>query len=582
MPEPTPSSHFSHLVERSSFIILLCLFGVIAGIRILLSGLIVSPQIFADELAYDTIAREIYNGVLLTSHIQYPEGPFSPGYSFIASLAYFFSPDKYVVYHYMLGINAILTTSIIFPAYYLLKSVTSKGIAFSGSVIVALLPAVTMNTYVLMSEALFIPLTLFSVLFVKESLSTDKPGFWDILAGLSIFLLYFTRATGISMIIALVLTLGWMFKTGHFQFTEAIKKKIIFIVGPGLLLFLIWVFDQLLMKGSLPSGYSTDYYITLITEVLTRDPGHLVYVFMQHIDYLLLGSFIIFPILAIIAGYSLIRPIFQIDSPGQQEPDAGKGSIPVLLYCSIFSIILFLFTLAHMCNLSYEYSICGRYVDAIIPLIIIGGIIGLTRLTQAGDFLNYLKPALVYLIITVIITWAVMLPFAHQPNNNAAIFYLYSLIAGNMIAILTLGIGGLLIILCAGVIKFQKGIIPFLMLIILLTLFSSFVITTWEIQSARSFGAPLPLCQAINNLPGEDMSILWDTSSETDGWDQMVYFTLKFWLGDRVSELDQKTQPTGKAWLVTKAKKGEPVLISGDYRVIPYQVRGVSSQVPSS
>ncbi|HWQ63238.1 MAG TPA: hypothetical protein VN429_02395, partial [Methanospirillum sp.] len=184
--------------------------------------------------------------------------------------------------------------------------------------------------------------------------------------------------------------------------------------------------------------------------------------------------------------------------------------------------------------------------------------------------------------ITVIITWAVMLPFAHQPNNNAAIFYLYSLIAGNMIALLALCIGGLLTLLSAVVIRFQKGIIPFFVLIILLTLFSSFVITAWEIQSAKSFGAPLPLCQAINNLPGKDMSILWDTSSETDGWDQMVYFTLKFWIGDRVTELDQKTQPTGNAWLVTKAKKGEPVLISGDYRVIPYQVQGVTSQVPSS
>ncbi|HWQ63839.1 MAG TPA: hypothetical protein VN429_05440, partial [Methanospirillum sp.] len=408
MPEPTPSSLFSHLGERSSFIILLCLFGVIAGIRILLSGLIVSPQIFADELVYDIIAREVYNGVLLTSHLPYPEGPFSPGYSFVASLAYFLSPDKYVVYHYMLGINAILTTSIIFPAYYLLKSVTSKGIAFSGSVIIALLPTVTMNTYVLMSEALFIPLTLFSVLFVKESLSTDKPGVWDILTGLSIFLLYFTRATGISMIIALVLTLVWMFKSGHFQFTETIKKKLIFIAGPGFLLFLIWIFDQLLMKGSLPSGYSTDYYITLINEALTHDPGHLVYVFMQHLDYLLLGSFIIFPILAIIAGCSFIRPVCRIYSSGQQEPDNSKGSIPVLLYCSIFSVILFLFTLAHMCNLSYEYSICGRYVDAIIPLIIIGGIIGLTRLIQTGEYLKFLKPALIYLIITVIITWAVM------------------------------------------------------------------------------------------------------------------------------------------------------------------------------
>jgi len=581
MPEPMPDSLLSKVGEKTSFIILLCLFGVIAGVRILLSGLIVSPQIFEDELVYDIIARQVYNGALLTTHLPYPPWPFSPGYSFVSSLAYFFSPDKYVVYHNMLAINAILTTSIIFPAYYLLKSATSRGVALSGALLVALLPAVTMNSYVLMSEALFIPLTLFSVWFVKESLSTDSPCVWDFLTGLSVFILYFTRGTGISMVLALVLTMAWMFKTGRLQFTKTMQKKLIYMAGPGLLLYLIWVTDQLLMKGSLPSGYSTSFYTTLITEAFTRNPAHLVYVFLQHLDYLLLGSFIVFPILAVIAGYSYIRPAFRPDSQGQKEQEPRSGSIPALLYCSVFSIILFLFTMAHMCNLSYEYSICGRYVDAIIPLIIIGGIIGLDRLIFAGDTATFMKPALVSLIFTVILTSAVMLPFAHQPNNNAAIFYLYSLVSGNLITLLSLFIGGVLTLLCGIVIRFRKWIVPYLVLIILLTLFSSMAITAWEVQTARSFGSTLPFCQAIYSLPGDQMGVLWDTSSETDGWDKMVYYTLKFWLGDRVSELDQKAQPSGRSWLVTKAQKGEPVLSYGDYRVVPFQSGGVTS-LPSS
>ncbi len=578
MPEPISDSLLSKAGEKSSFIILLCLFGVIAGVRILLTGLILSPQIFEDELVYDIIARQIYNGALLTTHLPYPPWPFSPGYSFVASLAYLFSPDKYVVYHDMLAINALLTTSIIFPAYYLLKSATSRGVALSGALLIALLPAVTMNSYVLMSEALFIPLTLFSVWFVKESFSTDNASIWDILTGLSVFILYFTRGTGISMVTALVLTIAWLFKTGYLQFTKTIQKKLIFIAGPGLLLYLIWAVDQLLMKGSLPSGYSTSYYTTLVTEALTRNPTHLVYVFLQHLDYLLLGSFIIFPFLAIIAGYSYIRPALQSYSSGQKKPETRSGSIPALLYCSIFSIILFLFTMAHMCNLSYEYSICGRYVDAIIPLIIIGGIIGLDRLTCAGDTATFLKPALASLIFTVILTYVAMLPFAHQPNNNAAIFYLYSLVSGNMVTLLSLLIGGVLTLLCGIVIWFRKGIVPYLVLIILLTLFSSIAITAWEVQTARSFGSTLPFCQAINSLPGDQIGILWDTSSDTDGWDKMVYYTLKFWLGDRVSELDQTTQPSEKAWLVTKAQKGEPVLSYGDYRVVPFQLGGVTPQ----
>ncbi len=383
------------------------------------------------------------------------------------------------------------------------------------------------------------------------------------------------------MVIALVLTMAWLFHTGYLQVTKTMQKKLILIAGPGLLLYLIWVVDQLLMKGSLPSGYSTSYYTTLITEALTRNPVHLVYVFLQHLDYLLLGSFIIFPILAILAGYSYMRPVFGSYSPGQKEQIARSGSISALLYCSVFSIILFLFTIAHMCNLSYEYSICGRYVDAIIPLIIIGGIIGLDRLTCSGDTTTFLKPALASLIVTVIMTSVVMLPFAHQPNNNAAIFYLYSLVSGNLITLLSLLIGGVLTLLCGIVIRFRKGIVPYLVLIILLTLFSSVAITAWEIQTARSFGSTLPFCQAIYSLPGDQMGVLWDTSSETDGWDKMVYYTLKFWLGDRVSELDQKTQPSGRSWLITKAQKGEQVLSYGDYRVVPIQ-SGVVTSLPSS
>jgi len=581
MPEPMSDCLLSKVGKKSSLIILLCLFGVIAGVRILLTGLITSPQIFADELVYDIIARQVYNGALLTTHLPYPPWPFSPGYSFVASLAYLFSPDKYVVYHNMLTINAILTTSIIFPAYYLLKSATSKGVAFSGAVLVALLPAVSMNSYVLMSEALFIPLTLFSVWFVKKSFSADNPSIWDFLTGLSVFILYFTRGTGISMVIALVLPLVWMIKAGHLQLTKTIQKKLVLIAGPGLLLYLIWVVDQMLMKGSLPSGYSTSYYTTLITEALTRNPAHLVYVFLQHLDYLLLGSFIVFPIMAIIAGYSYLLPAFRSYPQGQNELNSRSGSITAIFYCSVFSIILFLFTMAHMCNLSYEYSICGRYVDAIIPLIIIGGIIGIFRSTLAGDVSAFMKPAIASLIFTVILTSAVMLPFAHQPNNNAAIFYLYSLVSGDLISLLSLLIGGVLTLLCGVVIRFRKGIVPYLILIILLTLFSSVAITAWELQTARSFGSTLPFCQAINSLPGDQMDILWDTSSETDGWDQMVYYTLKFWLGDRVSELDLKTQPSGKFWLITKSQKGEPVLRYGDYQVVPIQSGGVTS-LPSS
>ena len=61
----------------------------------------------------------------------------------------------------------------------------------------------------------------------------------------------------------------------------------------------------------------------------------------------------------------------------------------------------------------------------------------------------------------------------------------------------------------------------------------------------------------------------------------MVYYTLKFWLGDRVTELDNKTQTSGNAWLVTKADRGSPVLKYGDYRVVALPSGGVTSKFSS-
>lgn len=559
--------------EKTPVFILILFFSLITGLKIMASWLILSPQIFEDELVYDILAKQIYNGVLLASHQPYPPWPFSPGYSFFVSLAYLLTPDKYVVYHYMMVINAVLTSTILFPAYYLLKSATPKKIALFGAILIALLPAVTMNSFVLMSEALFIPLTLFSVWFVQRSLSSARPGIWDILAGISIFLLFFTRAAGVSMIFGLIAAMIWILKNREIPSRRPLILKLIYLGAPGLFVYLVWVTDQLFMKGALPEGYSIQHYISLLMEAFASDPGHLLYVILLHLDYLLLGSFVILPLLAFFPGYhhikSIIRRSSEEDAEHENHTDLIRTNTPVLLYVGVSSALLFLFGIAHMSNLSYEYSLCGRYVDPIIPIIMIGGVIGLYQETSRGEVAGFLKGALVYLVMTVILTSMVMLHFAHQPNNNAAIFYLYSL-SEKMVPISSLLLGISLVVLVAGVIKVRRGMLHLLVLIIFLAAFSSVPIFLWEVQTSEKTGSLLPFCQEVNRLCNDSAGVLWDSSAETDEWDRVVYYTLKFWLGDRVSELSQNT---GKSelnrYLITKTDKGEPVLTSGAYRVIP-------------
>ncbi|MDD1728850.1 MAG: glycosyltransferase family 39 protein [Methanospirillum sp.] len=582
MPELIHSNPCRKINLFHPIFILIIFFIIISGVKILCSALITSPQIFADELAYDTLAKQIYSGALLTSHLPYPPGPFSPGYSFFVSFAYLLSPDKYAVYHYALIINAFLTTTIIFPAYYLLKPVTSRAVAVSGALLVTLLPAITMNTFFLMSEALFIPLTLFSVLFVQRSLSTNEPGVWDVLAGLSVFVLFFTRATGISMVIGLAIAVIWFLKSNRFQIENPTITKLTLLAGPGIMLYLVWIVDQLLMKGALPAGYSISYYSNLVSDALIHDPGHLIYVILEHLDYLLLGSFVIFPLLALMYWYSAIR------SPGGGAIHENRNktgieedqSPPIsgIFYCTVTSLILFLFTIAHMCNLSYDYSICGRYLDAVIPLIIIGGIIGLNQQISTGNSLRFLKIATVYLIFTWIITNYSMLPFAHQPNNNAAIFYLYTLTAAYIVPYLSILLGIVLVILTAVIIRMQKGMTLLMILIIIIAAFCSLSISIWDIKTTKEYGSLLPFCQSVNQLDTNSKEILWDTASESDSWDRMVYYTLKFWLGDRVTELPEGSKPPKDGWLITKKTNEKPVIQYKDYLVVP--MKGTTS--PSS
>lgn len=568
----------SKLWSNCPIYILIFFFIAITGIKILISGLVLSPQIFEDELAYDLFAKQIYNGALLASHLPYPPGPFSPGYSFFIGLAYLLSPDKYAVYHYMLMINAILTSTILFPVYYLLKSTTTQKIAVLGAVIIALMPAVFMNTFVLMSEAIFIPLTLFSIWFVQRSLSSPNPGVWDILTGLSIFLLFFTRATGVSMVLGLLITVIWMVKTRAFQVNRPVIIKLFCLAIPGIVLYGAWTADQLIMKGGMPEGYSVIHYITLLTDAVILNPGHLIYVIFMHLDYILLGSFVILPLLAFRTGYPYLRDVFQNSSKekeGTESTDHGNKNTPVLLYSITSAILLFFFGIAHMCNLSYEFPICGRYMDAILPIVVIGGIIGLSRVISGGEVGNFLKSSLVYLILIVILTSTIMFPFAHQPNNNVAIFYLYSLISEKLLPIISLFFGIVLVVLISGAIALKKGMLPLMVVLTLLAAFSVVPIYLWEIQTSAKTGSLLPFCQEVNQLSSGSAKVLWDTSSETDEWDRVVYYTLKFWLGDRVAELDQNTKNSKSSqYEITKTNKGEPVLISGVYRVIPFSASG--------
>ena len=532
---------------------------------------------------YDALAQEIASGALFFSSHPYPPGPFPPGYPLSVSLSYLLSTGKYAAFQGILVMNAIITSLIIFPAFFILRRFVPAPVSVAGALLVSLLPSVSMHSFFIMSEALFIPLFLVSIWCIMNSFSRSSPSICDLLTGTTLFLLFYTRAAGLSMILA------WILASGLFLFTEreetrwVLIKKMSFVALPGAGLYGAWITDQIWFKGALPSGYSTHQYLSEGVRILLQDPLHVLYVILLHTDYILLSAFVIFPLL--IPG--MIRLLSaDIQSTFSQGEGRNKATgdrrspiIPLLVYVSVSAGFIFLFGISHTIQPFFEYKLCGRYMDPIIPVIVLAGIIGLENLVRQKCGRRFVLHSAGYLALLSILTGMVMLPFAHEPNNNLGLYYLYSFSTEYMVPLFALLTG----LILGGVIWFTirigKGTVITLLLISLIVLTSSLPIFTFIAGTSAKTGSLLPFCQELHDLDTSPGSFGWDRSEEENVWDGMVYYTLKFWLGQAIQDVSPGTcqSPVRPEWMIQNMKGQNCRISSDDYCVIPV---GVQSPLP--
>jgi len=176
---------------------LLTFFIVISLTKLLLSTLIQSPHIVMDESLYSIIANNIYhNQTYFTGKVYGPQYP--PLYSFLLSPFSYFNNSS-LFFKYSLFLNSFLSTTVIFPTYYLAKEWLAERESISVAFLVGIMPASFIYTFTLMSENLFIPLFLTSVYFMKRTL--DKNNFKNnSLAGLFISLTILTKLISVCLI----------------------------------------------------------------------------------------------------------------------------------------------------------------------------------------------------------------------------------------------------------------------------------------------------------------------------------------------------------------------------------------------
>jgi hypothetical protein len=179
MANSSSSQFLNRVINNYAFYIMCALFLILVVIKIRLATNFSGPFIFPDETEYNSIAQNIVHGKLYGKL-----GVFSPGYPLLLSLAYHVSNNQVIAYHIMLEISAFVSSTIIFPAYFVLEKYCSKVVSVLGSIAVSTLTALNFYSFTLMTEVLFIPLFLFSMCFILKSYETNDKK-WALLAALS-------------------------------------------------------------------------------------------------------------------------------------------------------------------------------------------------------------------------------------------------------------------------------------------------------------------------------------------------------------------------------------------------------------
>lgn len=409
--------------NKKDLLIIILIFAIISLVKIILSLPFTSPYIMMDEVYYDSIAQNVLNGKLYAT-IMPLFGTIPPGYSIFLSVAYLFSQDKSTVYHIMLAINSLIITSIIFPSFFILKKYCSRSISILGAIIIATLPIVNLFTFVLMSENLFIPLFVFSVWFLIESYETNKK-IWQFLASLSIVFIYMTRSTGIAMLIGFIAAFIYYAFVNRKEKTivSIIKEKWVLLLSFIVLLSLWMAYTTFCIPGSSYSFGSPYSVQTTYTERITSIASNIdvlkayLIPFVREMDYLSLSTYFILLFMIIYYVRAFIRK------------DDIKNSIMIAFFYFIVSSLGLLAISTTFLSYNYEqllYGVYGRYIEPIVPLVFVFGILGLSKFCTEGhnNYKKWILPFFFYITIICFIVSTFPLK-NYDIAHTLSVYYLY-------------------------------------------------------------------------------------------------------------------------------------------------------------
>lgn len=340
-------------------------YAVLVIVKVAISLFVPAPTIFSDEYIYVKAAQNIYyNGEFSLNGI--PVIGYPPLYSFIISAAHIFS-NMETAYNIIKIINAILSSLIIIPAYLLSREFLDNNKARTVAMLIGIMPFNFSIFPYAMSENLFSTLFLLAIYCIFKSI-TEKSKRYAFLAGIFLGLVCITRYIGgILFLVVGILIFYFLIKREKRKAQNAI---IIVLIGS--VLPIIWEIRNYVVAQS---SISTLVSSTILINKPHLTIAELVIAFLLwiiiHSSYLILTTGII-PVLAIkrtdenaTEKYKMFFMIVTITVVNivliLSRREAG-GSIKELTPIPLF-----------------PGRIIGRYLDFVLPLILLAGIISIVR-----------------------------------------------------------------------------------------------------------------------------------------------------------------------------------------------------------
>jgi hypothetical protein len=399
-------------IREKETLFLLAAFLMIVFFKIILSLRLPTPFVFGDAWLYADYAKDILsNPMCLLVPDRYQIYP--PGYPLILSPSFIFYPNMGLVYRGMIIINALVSSSVLFIAYVILKRYVAKDLAVLGAILIAVLPINTLYTFIIFSENLFIPLFLLSAYLILKSFEKNNK-ILHIATGFVIFYLLFTRTFGIAAYISFFVVLGYCLLIEERRI-DFIKNKLYLWVIPAACLGIYYLAKENYSISL--QGYDTGRYILNLLDSFTNIENFTLFLklIIHEIDYLLLASYFVFLLLAIVAIFYWRR----LDI-----------TLRILwIYAFVFGGISVFITVLHMLIYAknpsdpayMQYFIWGRYIDPILPLLFICGIISWAMFIRTNGYFKKFAVACAFAYILFVITY----PYdaVYKVANVLSIYY---------------------------------------------------------------------------------------------------------------------------------------------------------------